>query len=216
MEPLRFLVSAPRGLSDLLARELVGMGAADARERSTGVTFSGDLAIAYRACLWSRMANRVFLELARFDVADAEAFYTAVREIDWTQHIGPGATLACDFSGHHPAITHTHFGALKLKDAIVVDSVRDACAWRPSVELERPSVQACMRMLMAHRSRFRWIFPERACIAVVTEALRVRRPGKKMSRRECSCAQGGRSSQRKERSFSIRCVARGRSSSRRR
>jgi 23S rRNA (guanine2445-N2)-methyltransferase / 23S rRNA (guanine2069-N7)-methyltransferase len=127
-------------LADLLARELVALGAADARERSTGVTFFGSLAVAYRACLWSRVANRVFLELARFDAADAETFYRAVREIDWADHLGPEATLACDFSGHHPSITHTHFGALKLKDAIV-DSVREARAWRPSVELERPSVR---------------------------------------------------------------------------
>jgi 23S rRNA (guanine2445-N2)-methyltransferase / 23S rRNA (guanine2069-N7)-methyltransferase len=139
-ESLRFLVSAPRGLADLLARELVALGAADARERSNGVTFSGPVTVAYRACLWSRVANRVFLELARFDAVDAEAFYRAVREIDWTDHLGPEATVACDFSGHHPAITHTHFGALKLKDAIV-DSVREARAWRPSVELDRPSVR---------------------------------------------------------------------------
>ena len=137
---MRFLASAPRGLADLLARELVAFGAADTRERPTGVSFSGSLAVAYRTCLWSRVANRVFLELARFDAADAEAFYRAVREIDWTEHLGPEATLACDFSGHHPAITHTHFGALKLKDAIV-DSVREARAWRPSVEVERPSVR---------------------------------------------------------------------------
>ena len=140
VEPFRFLVSAPRGLSDLLARELVAFGAADARERSTGVSFSGSLAVAYRACLWSRVANRVFLEVGRFDVADAEAFYRAVRSVDWTDHLGPEATLACDFSGHHPSITHTHFGALKLKDAIV-DSVREERAWRPSVELDRPSVR---------------------------------------------------------------------------
>jgi 23S rRNA G2445 N2-methylase RlmL/23S rRNA G2069 N7-methylase RlmK/C1962 C5-methylase RlmI len=134
------LASAPRGLADLLARELVAFGAADARERSTGVSFSGSLAVAYRTCLWSRVANRVFLELGRFDVADAEAFYRAVRSIDWSQHLGPEATLACDFSGHHPSITHTHFGALKLKDAIV-DSMRESHAWRPSVELDRPSVR---------------------------------------------------------------------------
>ena len=139
-DSLRFLVSSPRGLSDLLARELIALGAADARERSTGVTFSGTLATAYRACLWSRLANRVFLEVARFNVPDTDGFYAAVRAIDWTAHLGPGATLACDFTGHHPAITHTHFGALKLKDAIV-DSVRAERAWRPNVELERPSVR---------------------------------------------------------------------------
>ncbi len=144
---LQFLASSPRGLADLLARELTGCGAVDARERSTGVSFSGSLETAYRVCLWSRVANRVFLELARFEVADAEEFYTAVRRVDWSAHLAGApsgatvpATLACDFSGHHPAITHTHFGALKLKDAIV-DSIRDARAWRPSVELDRPSVR---------------------------------------------------------------------------
>jgi 23S rRNA (guanine2445-N2)-methyltransferase / 23S rRNA (guanine2069-N7)-methyltransferase len=138
---LQFLVSSPRGLADLLARELVALGAVDARERATGVSFSGSLETAYRACLWSRVANRVFLELARFEVADAEQFYAAVRRIDWTAHLGEdSATVACDFTGQHPTITHTHFGALKLKDAIV-DSVRDARAWRPSVELDRPGVR---------------------------------------------------------------------------
>jgi len=141
-----FLVSSPRGLSDLLARELTGFGAADARERATGVSFSGSLETAYRACLWSRVANRVFLEVARFEVADAEQFYAALRRVDWSAHLGhaPRATaaptLACDFSGQHPTITHTHFGALKLKDAIV-DSLRDSCGWRPSIELDRPSVR---------------------------------------------------------------------------
>src|SRR5882757_2858210 len=137
---MQFLVSSPRGLSDLLARELIALGADDARERSTGVTFSGTLATAYRACLWSRLANRVFLELARFNVPDTEGFYAALRQMDWGAHLGPGATIACDFTGQHPTITHTHFGALKLKDAIV-DSLRSERAWRPNVELDRPSVR---------------------------------------------------------------------------
>jgi 23S rRNA (guanine2445-N2)-methyltransferase / 23S rRNA (guanine2069-N7)-methyltransferase len=137
---LQFLASSPRGLADLLARELTALGAQDVRERSTGVAFSGTLETAYRACLWSRVANRVFLELGRFDVRDAEAFYAAVREIDWPAHMGPGATLACDFSGRHPAITHTHFGALKLKDGIV-DALRAGTGSRPDIDLERPSVR---------------------------------------------------------------------------
>jgi 23S rRNA (guanine2445-N2)-methyltransferase / 23S rRNA (guanine2069-N7)-methyltransferase len=137
---LQFLASAPRGLADLLQRELVAFGAVGAKERSTGVAFTGDLRVAYRACLESRIANRVFLELGRFEVADAEGFYRAVRGIDWSAHLAPGATLACDFSGRHPLINHTHFGALKLKDAIV-DALRDSTGARPDVSLERPSVR---------------------------------------------------------------------------
>jgi 23S rRNA (guanine2445-N2)-methyltransferase / 23S rRNA (guanine2069-N7)-methyltransferase len=137
---LRFLASAPRGLTDLLAKELTRFGAADLRERPTGVMFCGTLEAAYRACLESRLANRVFLELAHFEAASAEAFYSAAREVDWSQHLGPRATLACAFSGKHPAITHSHFGALKLKDAIV-DALRDASGTRPDIVLDRPGVR---------------------------------------------------------------------------
>jgi 23S rRNA (guanine2445-N2)-methyltransferase / 23S rRNA (guanine2069-N7)-methyltransferase len=138
--PLKFLASAPRGLSDLLARELADCGARERRERSTGVAFTGTLESAYRACLWSRIANRVFLELGSFEARDAQEFYDAVRAIDWPAHLAPGATLACDFSGRHPTITHTHFGALKLKDGIV-DALRAASGSRPDVALERPGVR---------------------------------------------------------------------------
>ena len=140
MTPPRFLASVPRGLADLLARELTDFGAADVRERTTGVAFSGSLETAYRACLESRLANRVFLEIARFEAPSAEAFYAAAREIDWSQHLGPAASLACDFSGRHPAITHSHFGALKLKDAIV-DALRETTGSRPDIVLDRPSVR---------------------------------------------------------------------------
>ena len=137
---LKFLASAPRGFADLLARELEACGALQPRERSTGVAFAGTLESAYRACLWSRIANRVFLELAHFEARDADEFHAAVRRIDWTAHLGPATTLACDFSGRHPAITHTHFGALKLKDGIV-DALRLATGTRPDVALERPGVR---------------------------------------------------------------------------
>ena len=140
MTPGQFLASVPRGLADLLAKELAALGATDVRERTTGVTFSGTLETAYRACLESRLANRIFLEVARFEAASADAFYAAAREVDWSQHLGPRATLACDFSGQHPAITHSHFGALKLKDAIV-DALRDATGTRPDIALDRPSVR---------------------------------------------------------------------------
>jgi 23S rRNA (guanine2445-N2)-methyltransferase / 23S rRNA (guanine2069-N7)-methyltransferase len=138
--PRQFLASAPRGFGDLLAQELLACGAAEARERSNGVTFSGELEVAYRACLHSRIASRVFLEIARFEAADADAFYAAVRALDWRAHLAPGATLACDFSGRHPTLTHSRFAALKLKDGIV-DALREATGARPDVAPVRPAVR---------------------------------------------------------------------------
>jgi 23S rRNA (guanine2445-N2)-methyltransferase / 23S rRNA (guanine2069-N7)-methyltransferase len=137
---LKYVASSPRGFGDLLARELRELGAADVRERALGVEFSGDLAVAYRACLESRVASRVFLVIAEFDAADEARFYEAARAIDWRVHIDPARTLACDFTGKHPAITHTRFGALRLKDAIC-DQLRDATGRRPDISPERPAVR---------------------------------------------------------------------------
>ena len=46
------------------------LGAADARETRGGATFTGPLSLAYRACLWSRMASRVLLRLASFPIGE--------------------------------------------------------------------------------------------------------------------------------------------------
>jgi 23S rRNA (guanine2445-N2)-methyltransferase / 23S rRNA (guanine2069-N7)-methyltransferase len=140
LTPLRFIASSPRGFGDLLARELTSFGAADVRERALGVEFTGTVETAYRVCLESRVASRVFLEVARFDSFTDEDFYTAVRAIDWRPHVNPAATLACDFSGRHPALTHTRFGALRLKDGIC-DQLRDVTGSRPDISTERPAVR---------------------------------------------------------------------------
>ncbi|HTV52152.1 MAG TPA: bifunctional 23S rRNA (guanine(2069)-N(7))-methyltransferase RlmK/23S rRNA (guanine(2445)-N(2))-methyltransferase RlmL [Steroidobacteraceae bacterium] len=139
-ETYPLIASCPLGLADLLAAELRALGAEEVRERSNSVAFEGCLAVAYRACLASRIANRILLGIARFEAADTERFYAAARELDWTRHIGAGATLACDFTGKHPTLTHSHFGALRLKDAIC-DALRATAGYRPDVKRERPSVR---------------------------------------------------------------------------
>ena len=136
----RYVASSPRGFGDLLARELRELGAADVRERALGVEFSGGIEVAYRVCLESRVASRVFLEIARFEAETDEAFYNAIRAIDWRPHIDSRRTLACDFSGKHPALTHTRFGTLRLKDGIC-DQLRDTTGARPDIATDRPAVR---------------------------------------------------------------------------
>lgn len=144
--PLRFMATAPRGLADLVARELRAQGVSQLSERSAGVRFASDLRGGYRACLHSRVASRVLLEVADYQAADTDAFYAGARALDWSAHIDPAGTLACEFTGTHPTITHSQFGALKLKDAIC-DQLREKSGARPSIELERPDVR-----IVAHAS----------------------------------------------------------------
>lgn len=139
-ELYRLLASVPRGFADLLAIELQSLGAKDIRERGNAVQFTGDLAVAYRACLESWLASRVYLEIARLEAGDAESFYRVLHGLDWSRHVDPDRSLACEFTGQHPAINNSHFGALRIKDAIC-DSLRVQYGRRPSIAAERPDVR---------------------------------------------------------------------------
>jgi 23S rRNA (guanine2445-N2)-methyltransferase / 23S rRNA (guanine2069-N7)-methyltransferase len=142
---VHFFASCPPGIADLTAAELRACGATRTSEFRLGVQFEGELAAAYRACLWSRTASRILMPLARFPAPTPEALYDGVASIDWSQHLRPRSTLAVDFSGATDAITHTHFGALKTKDAIV-DQLRARTGERPSVDVEAPDVRIDVRL----------------------------------------------------------------------
>jgi len=143
--PKTMFATAPRGLEELLADELVRLGLSGARVRRGGVGFESDLAGAYRACLWSRVANRVLLPLAGFEADDDAALYGGVRKIQWADHLGPENTLAVDFTGIKAAIGHSRFAEQRVKDA-VVDQLREASGERPSVDTAAPDVRINVHM----------------------------------------------------------------------
>jgi 23S rRNA (guanine2445-N2)-methyltransferase / 23S rRNA (guanine2069-N7)-methyltransferase len=134
-----WIATAPVGAASVLAEELAQFGASDIRERSHDVKFQGTLEVGYRACLWSRTATRVLLSLGSIDASSSKSVYEAVKRIDWREHLGPAATLACDCSGGNESIRHTIYGSQLLKDA-VCDNLRDATGERPNIKPERPDV----------------------------------------------------------------------------
>jgi len=137
--------TAPRGMEALLADELGDLDLAEARVQRGGVAFTSDLAGAYRACLWSRVANRVLLPLAEFEADDDAALYAGVRKIHWADHLGPENTLAVDFTGIKAAIGHSRFAEQRVKDA-VVDQVRARTGERPSVDTLAPDLRINVHM----------------------------------------------------------------------
>lgn len=137
---LSFFATAPKGIEPLLAEELEALGAARVTPGRGGVSFQGPLAMAYRACLWSRTAGRILLPLIGFPAPDPEALYQGIRAIPWEQHLSSQGTLAVNFATTHSQITHSQFGAQKVKDAIV-DRFRDIYGHRPSIERTRPDLR---------------------------------------------------------------------------
>ena len=63
-----------------------------------------------------------------------------MRTIDWAEHLAADGTLAVDYVAVDSGLTHTRYGAQKVKDAIV-DQFRDATGERPSVDLKRPDLR---------------------------------------------------------------------------
>lgn len=142
---MQLFASCPPGVADLTAAELRECGATQLREFKLGVQFEGNLATAYRACLWSRTASRILLPLASFPAATPQALYDGVAALNWNEHLAPQGTLLVELSGTTSGITHTHFGALKTKDAIV-DQFRSRTGQRPSISMDRPDLRIDVRL----------------------------------------------------------------------
>ena len=135
-----FFATAPKHLESLLAEELSRLGMPEVKESRGGVRFSGTLSDAYRTCLWSRVANRVLLPLSRFPCQDSDSLYQGSRAIRWEDHLSLDGTFAVHFDGTDGDISHSQFGALRVKDAIV-DRFRDRFGRRPAVLRDRPDAQ---------------------------------------------------------------------------
>ena len=136
----------PRGVEDLAREELVAIGAREVRSTGGGLAFRGDLEVAYRACLWSRLASRVLLSLATVPAGSSDELYEGVRAIPWEEHLDPGGSFAVDAHVRGGPGINAHFVELKTKDA-VVDRMRERCGRRPAVDLKDPSLR--LHLLLA-------------------------------------------------------------------
>jgi 23S rRNA (guanine2069-N7)-methyltransferase / 23S rRNA (guanine2445-N2)-methyltransferase len=140
-----FFAACPLGLSEVLSDELRSFGAEDIEPQPGGVGFEGPLEVAYRACLLSRVANRVLLRLARFPLASTDDIYAGALSVDWNEQLRRDASFIVGVSGRHHSVRHSRFAAQRVKDAIV-DQCRDLEGWRPRVDLERPDLRLQLRL----------------------------------------------------------------------
>jgi len=139
-DAIALFATTAKGMEDLLLDEVHALGGRSAEVARGGVSFAGSLEVAYRVCLWSRVANRVLLPLAGFAAPTPQALYDGVRTIRWWEQLDARRTLAVDCALSRSRITHSHFAALKTKDAIV-DQLRERTGTRPSVDVAHPDVR---------------------------------------------------------------------------
>ncbi|BCG62843.1 MAG: 23S rRNA (guanine2445-N2)-methyltransferase/23S rRNA (guanine2069-N7)-methyltransferase [Methyloprofundus sp.] len=141
MTDFRFFATTPKAMEDILVTELNQLGAQNVKPALAGAYFDGSIETAYRVCLWSRIANRVFLNLSSFTVTSQEDLYDGIYKINWFDHMKPDDTFAVSFNAKNSkAINNTHFGAIKVKDA-VVDQMRKKFHKRPDIDTKHPNIR---------------------------------------------------------------------------
>jgi 23S rRNA (guanine2445-N2)-methyltransferase / 23S rRNA (guanine2069-N7)-methyltransferase len=143
MQDLKLFVTGHKGFETPLFHELRAiLGTTDAVLTKVygGVEISASIAGVYLVCLHSRLANRVFCELARAAVEDENRLYQAVYQVEWERHFQACNSIAVSATVSRSKLDHGHYVALKSKDAIV-DRFRETCGSRPMVEKQQPDIQ---------------------------------------------------------------------------
>lgn len=148
-QPLTLFATVPLGAEELTALELKHLGAADVHVIRGGVAFGGDRKILYRSLLRLRTASRVLLQLGHFPCGSPQELYDGVRSLPWCDLLSPTMTLAVDCSLRDSAITHSHFAALRAKDAIV-DLLRDTTGSRPNINTHSPDLRVNLHIAKNH------------------------------------------------------------------
>ncbi len=141
----RYFATTSKGLEDVLAGEIAGLGGEEISVAAGGAGFTGDAALGYRANLWLRTANRVLLWLAEFPAVTPDDLYEGVYTVPWPDLFSVRRTIAVDATARDSGIAHSRFAAQKTKDA-VVDRFRAAVGSRPDVDPAGAEVRINMRL----------------------------------------------------------------------
>lgn len=128
------------GLEEVLADEIRDLGGQEIKVLNRAVSFRGDTELLYRCNLYLRTALKVLLHLEDFRVRGERDLYNGVKRMDWSALLDKNGTLAVEAVGKAPGLIHTHYNALRVKDAIV-DYFRDKTGVRPSVDTQDPDLR---------------------------------------------------------------------------
>ncbi|MDD7887017.1 class I SAM-dependent RNA methyltransferase [Flavivirga sp. 57AJ16] len=128
------------GFEELLANELIKLGAQDVKKGIRNVSFSGDKGFMYKANLGLRTAVKILKPIHSFTVNSEKDLYDKIYAMAWDNYLKPTGTLAVDATIHSDLFSHSLYIAQKTKDAIV-DKFRDTTGQRPNVDLKFPDLK---------------------------------------------------------------------------
>ena len=134
-------------LEDVLAEELIELGANNVEIGTRMVSFTGDNALLYKANLHCRTAVRILKPIHTFVANTADEVYDEIKKMNWDQYLTLDKTFSIDAVVFSHIFRHSKFVSYRVKDAIV-DYFSERYEKRPSVSVTNPDL--VFNMHIAH------------------------------------------------------------------
>lgn len=136
---MQFVAKTLYGLEDVLARELVSLGASGVKPANRAVLFSGDRHLLYKVNYCSRTALSVLMTIDEFRIRSKDDLYKGGSRIQWENYIDKDHTFSIVPVVNSPYFDHSGYAGLLLKDSIA-DYFRNKTGKRPSVDTANPGI----------------------------------------------------------------------------
>lgn len=139
MERFDIIIKTFHGLEELLLNELQEFGINENEILTRAVKSKVNQKELYLLNLASGLAVSILKPLREFEAKDEEHLYKAVYDIDWASLFNVNQTFAISAQCSGEIFTHSHFVALKSKDAIA-DRFRKEFGKRPNIDRQNPDI----------------------------------------------------------------------------
>ena len=125
------------GMEEVLAKELLDLGAQNIEVGNRIVSFIGDKGFIYKANLCLHTALKILKPIYEFKANSNEDLYNELYKYQWSDYMNESSTFVFDSVLSGNIFTHSLFVSQKAKDALV-DKFRDENMTRPNVVLKHP------------------------------------------------------------------------------
>ena len=148
MKCYSMLAKTFKGLEQVLAQELIELGANDVQIERRAVSFKGDKALLYRANLCLRTASRVLVPVAQgqlklkngtSQLKPEDWLYELVKAVNWSLYMTENTTFAIDATVYSETFRNSRFVTYRVKDA-VADYWQERAGKRPNVKVTDPEL----------------------------------------------------------------------------
>ncbi|MBP6921615.1 class I SAM-dependent RNA methyltransferase [Candidatus Gracilibacteria bacterium] len=102
-----FVATCISGVESLVRGELERQDIQMTYGQDKMVAFEGDMMTLTKANIWSRVANRIYIEVEKVDVTSLEMLFAVVESLDWSKWIPIGTPIMVSATTSRSVVTHT-------------------------------------------------------------------------------------------------------------